>query len=145
MLNDLYCKRLRLFTLLLFCCLLLVLSAFKTLELYLSYIYQLERFLGGDKLMHFKLSAVLSFLALLAFLSPQKKLSELVSLIALIFCFLLAGLGLDELHQALTSTRRFEWMDLAYGVGGIVFGMSVFLLYRLLISCLFKFSPDNAK
>ena len=50
-----------------YACCLALLSLFKTAEMFLPFIYDLERFLGGDKLMHLKLSFILTLLALIAF------------------------------------------------------------------------------
>lgn len=118
--------------LLIYGCFLISLSVFKTSEIFLPYIYQLEAFLGGDKLMHLKLSAVLSILALFALISNNKQGLKLL-VHALGICFLLiTGLMLDELHQALISTRRFEWLDFAYGVSGISIGLAAYLTFILL-------------
>lgn len=124
--------QLKLAVLLIYGCFLIALSVFKTSEILLPYIYQLEALLGGDKLMHLKLSAVLSILALFA-LIPNKKQGLKLLTHALGICFLLiGGLMLDELHQALISTRRFEWLDFAYGVGGISIGLTAYLTFVLL-------------
>ena len=118
--------------LLIYGCFLISLSVFKTSEIFLPYIYQLEAFLGGDKLMHLKLSAVLSILALFALIPNGKQGLKLLAH-AFGICFLLiTGLMLDELHQALISTRRFEWLDFIYGVSGISMGLAVYLTYVLL-------------
>lgn len=96
--------------------------------------------------MHLKLSAVLTVLALITFVSVSKRLAVdsdstytvfyptfYSVLISLGICWLLvAGLLVDELHQAFVSTRRFEWRDLGYGVSGISIGFLVFWLGHLL-------------
>lgn len=114
-------------------CFLIALSALKTAELFLPYIYQLESVLGGDKLMHLKLSAALSFLALLVFVPKWGSVWGLKVVIrCLLVCLLLIiGLSLDELHQAFTSTRRFEFMDLAHGIAGICIGLVAYWLFVL--------------
>ena len=118
--------------LLIYGCFLIALSVFKTSEILLPYIYQFEALLGGDKLMHLKLSAVLSILALFA-LIPNRKQGMRLLAHALGICFLLVtGLMLDELHQALISTRRFEWLDFVYGVSGISMGLVAYLTFVLL-------------
>ena len=113
--------------------LLIALSAFKTAELFLPSIYQLEAFLGGDKLMHLKLSSVLSCLALWAFIPKTlAAFSGLFFVRCLLIVLLLAvGLSLDEFHQAFTTTRRFEYMDLAHGVTGIGIGLGIYWLLVL--------------
>lgn len=127
-------RMLKVFILVIYGCLLIALSAFKSAELFLPTIYQLEAFFGGDKLMHLKLSIGLSYLALFALV----KISDDVTLLSVLLrsfavCTLLvSGLLLDELHQALVSTRRFEWWDLAYGMAGIGIGFVVYILGFLL-------------
>lgn len=107
---------------------LIALSACKTAEIFLQPIYQLEDLLGGDKLMHLKLSAILATLALIA-LIPNSKDGLKVVLHAFGICLLLIlGLMTDEFHQALISTRRFEWLDFAYGVSGIGIGLAGYLI-----------------
>lgn len=132
--------------LVLYGCCLIALSIFKTAELFLPTIYAIEGWLGGDKLMHLKLSAVLTVLALLALVSVNERRAVSSDstntdfyptffsvLISLGICGLLvAGLLVDELHQAFVSTRRFELSDLAYGVSGISIGFIVFWLGHLL-------------
>ena len=138
-------RAIKIAVLVLYGCCLIALSLFKTTEFFLPTIYSLESWLGGDKLMHLKLSAILTVLALLALVSKGEGAgvhlgvngSAHSALKAVLFslgiCFLLvAGLLFDELHQALVSTRRFEWYDLAYGVSGISIGFSVFWLGYLL-------------
>lgn len=125
---------------------LIAMSIFKTTGLLLPAIYTIEGWLGGDKLMHLKLSAVLALLALFAFVSIKEQRTVqsdspyVVSFPALysvlmsvgICLLLVAGLFFDEFHQAFVSTRRFEWRDLAYGVSGISTGFLVFWLGHLL-------------
>ncbi len=110
-------------------CLLIALSAFKSAELFLPTIYQLEAFFGGDKLMHLKLSIGLSYLALFALVntSDSIKLASVLWRAFAVCMLLISGLLLDELHQALVSTRRFEWWDLAYGMAGIGIGFVVYI------------------
>jgi hypothetical protein len=112
-----------------FCCGLLLLTTAKSLELFLPEIYQLEALLGGDKLMHLKLSLLLSLLA--CFASQQLSLLRSINLPSrLLFVqgVLVAGLLIDEAHQQIASSRRFEWLDLSYGIGGLVIGLLIYLL-----------------
>ncbi len=115
-------------------CLLIALSAFKSAELFLPTIYQLEAFFGGDKLMHLKLSIGLSYLALFALVKAgdDVKLLSVLLRASAVCTLLISGLLLDELHQALVATRRFEWWDLAYGMAGIGIGFVVFIWGYLL-------------
>jgi len=116
-----------------YCLGLLSLTASKSLELFLPEIYQLEAFLGGDKLMHLKLSLLLSILA--CFASQQLHLLKTLSLswrLLLIQGVLVAGLIIDEAHQQITSSRRFEWLDLSYGVFGLVIGLIIYLLFIII-------------
>lgn len=109
---------------------LLLLTVSKSLELFLPEIYQLEALLGGDKLMHLKLSLVLSILA--CFASQQLKLLRSFNLLwRLVFVqgVLMTGLLMDEAHQQIASSRRFEWLDLSYGVFGLVIGLSIYLIF----------------
>lgn len=111
---------------------LIALSVFKTNEILLPYIYQFEAYLGGDKFMHLKLSAALSFLALLALIPGSQGGLKLV-VHCLGICFLLTlGLAFDEFHQMLISTRRFEWLDFIYGAVGIGIGFVAYLFIPLL-------------
>lgn len=114
-------------------CFLIALSVFKTAELFLPTIYGLENFFGGDKLMHLKLSMVLSVLALLA-VTPSRDCArngvantKVLWRAAGVSLLLVVGLFADELHQALVSTRRFEWWDFAYGISGIIIGLLLFI------------------
>lgn len=123
---------------------LLSLSIFKTSELFLPAIYQFEAWLGGDKLMHLKLSIVLSILASIA----AQKLTAKKALGLNIFWRLIAvhtclgmGLLMDEAHQHLSSARRFEWMDFSYGLAGLSIGLSIyggFWLLRRVMKCAIK-------
>ena len=101
------------------------LSGFKSAELYLSQIHGLEHWLGGDKWMHFKLSALLSILACFAServldLAPIKR-------ILCVLCVLLISLVVDEALQYGVSSRRFELLDLAYGISGLLSGILGYL------------------
>ena len=112
---------------------LIALSIFKTSEIFLPQIYQFEAFLGGDKWMHFKLSSLLAFIALLTFTPATKENYKLI-VRTIIICILLAtGLLMDEFHQALASTRRFEWLDFIYGLSGIGLGLVCYLTVLLLM------------
>lgn len=106
---------------------LIALSAFKTSELFLPQIYQFEAFLGGDKWMHFKLSSLLAFMALMTFSNKSQEVLKIVIRTTLICLALTLGLLVDELHQSIASTRRFEWLDFLYGFSGIGLGVVCFL------------------
>jgi len=112
---------------------LIALSVFKTSELFLPQIYQFEAFLGGDKWMHFKLSSLLAFIALLTFTPATKEIFKLIVRTIIICILLAAGLLMDEFHQALASTRRFEWLDFIYGLSGIGLGLVCYLIVLLLV------------
>jgi VanZ family protein len=110
-----------------YCCLLLILSFFKSAELFLPAIYQLEALLGGDKLMHFKLSILLSLLACAGALKLKLwgdlKRGWKFFLIQLV---LMMALLLDESFQYFASTRRFEWLDYLYGISGLFIGLVLY-------------------
>ncbi len=112
---------------------LIALSIFKTSEIFLPQIYQFEAFLGGDKWMHFKLSSLLAFIALLTFTPTTKEIFKLMIRTITICILLVAGLLMDEFHQALASTRRFEWLDFIYGLSGIGLGLVCYLTVLLLM------------
>jgi hypothetical protein len=113
-----------------YCCLLLMLSFFKSAEVFLPAIYQFQEWLGGDKLMHLKLSIILSVLACFA-ASDIKKNFPLKTVWRLLFIqlFLASCLLLDEAHQYWAVSRRFEWMDFYYGAGGLLIGLSIFCCF----------------
>jgi hypothetical protein len=101
---------------------LFLLSASKSAELFLPQILALQAWLGGDKLMHLKLAAVLSFIATTAFAPIESKRRGLALVVTMT---LLAGaLLLDELHQLLLGSRHFDWADTAYGLVGLVLGLT---------------------
>lgn len=129
--------RLKFFSLILYGCFLITLSFFKTAEIMLPTIYQFESLLGGDKLMHLTLSSLLSLIALWALVPSLLKGLELNVIRWLLWCLgicalLTTGLLVDELHQAFVKSRRFEWLDLAYGVGGVGIGFIIFTIISLL-------------
>lgn len=113
-----------------YCLGLLLLTVSKSLEFFLPEIYQLEALLGGDKLMHLELSLLLSILA--CFASQQLIYLKSLSLpwrLLLVQGVLIVGLVIDEAHQQIASSRRFEWLDLSYGVFGLVIGVVTYLLF----------------
>jgi hypothetical protein len=113
-----------------YCCLLLMLSFFKYTEIFLPTNYQLEAWLGGDKLMHLKLSSVLSVMASFAASSIKKGfLLNIFWRLLFIQLFLVSCLLLDEAHQYLAPSRRFELMDFYYGAGGLLIGLSVYCCF----------------
>ena len=125
--RSVWCKS-KVVLLIVYGCFLIALSIFKTTEIMLPAIYQMESFLGGDKLTHFILSSILSFLALWALAYKSSK--SIVYRCFIICLLLIIGLLADELHQALVGSRRFEWLDFACGVGGIGLGfMSFFAIH----------------
>ncbi|MEH6345136.1 MAG: VanZ family protein [Bermanella sp.] len=114
--------------LLLYCLFLLLLSGFKSAQIGLPIISALEVSLAGDKLMHFYLALLLSFLAWpVALLISNKKYNTFIVL-ALVFGFLSVLLALDELHQLLVDSRHFELKDTLFGVSGLVLGLLIRLL-----------------
>jgi hypothetical protein len=118
---------------LIYACCLALLSLFKTAEMFLPSIYDLERFLGGDKLMHLKLSFILTLLALIAFNSLVTPMRSFAIRSLLIIFFITIGLLADELHQTMVLTRRFEWLDFSYGAYGVLIaGLAYTLLFMLL-------------
>jgi len=100
--------------------LLILLSTFKSAELYLHQINWLEDSLGGDKWMHFKLSTLLAILACFA----SERVLDLRPIMRTLFVFgvLLVALALDEALQYGMASRRFELLDLAYGSAGLLCG-----------------------
>jgi hypothetical protein len=126
-----------------------MLSFFKSAELFLPAIYQFEAWLGGDKLMHLKLSALLSFLAC-AGAHKLKLWGELKLLWKLFFIqlFLMMALLLDESHQYLASTRRFEWLDYSYGISGLFIGLILYsfvLLFKYCCRHLLEGNSDKSR
>jgi VanZ family protein len=107
-----------------------MLSFFKSTEMFLPAIYQFQGWLGGDKLMHLKLSIILSVLACFA-ASKIKKGFPLKTVWRLLFIqsFLASCLLLDEAHQYFAPSRRFEWLDIYYGAGGLLIGLSVYCCF----------------
>ncbi len=111
--------------LLLYVLFLLSLSVLKSAQLFLPFISSLEASLGGDKLMHFYLASLLSFLAWpVAQLFSNKKYSTFFVLFSLFFILALCLL-LDEFHQVLISARYFDLNDTLYGVSGLVLGLLI--------------------
>jgi hypothetical protein len=107
-----------------------MLSFFKSAELFLPANYQFEVWLGGDKLMHLKLSVVLSVLACFAASSIKKGLPlNTVWRVLFMQLFLVSCLLLDEAHQYLAPSRRFELLDFYYGAGGLLIGLSIYCCF----------------
>jgi energy-coupling factor transporter transmembrane protein EcfT len=129
-----------------YCCLLLMLSLFKSAEVFLPAIYQFQGWLGGDKLMHLKLALVLSVLACVAASNIKKRFPLHTFWRVLLMQSLLAScLLLDEAHQYFATSRRFEWLDFYYGAGGLLIGVSVYccflgvkVAYRLVLKTDYK-------
>jgi hypothetical protein len=110
-----------------YCLILLALSFFKSAELFLPFIYQMEDLLGGDKLVHMKLSLVLSFFACIVSREVKKNV-KINAFLRLFFMqvVLITGLLLDEAHQYVMFSRRFEWMDFYYGASGLFIGLLIY-------------------
>jgi hypothetical protein len=113
-----------------YCCLLLILSFFKSTEIFLPTIYQFEAWLGGDKLMHLKLSSVLSVLGCFVACNIMKNFA-IHNFWRLLFfqLFLTSCLLLDETHQYLAPSRRFEWLDFYYGAFGLFIGLLIYCCF----------------
>ncbi len=112
----------------LYCALLLLMSGFKSAEMYLQTINGFEVWLGGDKLMHVYLAMVLAFLALpvaRAVNYKNKALNVFTLFIILITCLLL-----DELHQSMVGSRHFDWHDTLFGGLGLMVGLIVRLFFE---------------
>jgi glycopeptide antibiotics resistance protein len=106
--------------------LLLALSVFKSAEVALPTVYEIERWLGGDKWMHFKLSGILAILACFA----SERVLDLAAIkrTLRVFPVLALALATDEALQFLTATRRFELLDLMWGIAGLLTGVLGYLL-----------------
>ena len=114
---------------------LVVLSVCKSAEWFLPTIYGLEHWLGGDKWMHLKLAAGLSFLA--CFASEQVMKLTLMKRMLAVFVFLSLALLLDEMLQYIIAARRFEWLDSAYGVCGLASGIATYLVILMILAGIF--------
>jgi VanZ family protein len=126
-----------------YCFFLLMLSFFKSAELFLPAIYQFEAWLGGDKLMHLKLAFVLSLLACFAANSIKRNfLLNAFWRLLFIQLFLASCLLLDEAHQYLAPSRRFELMDFYYGVGGLLIGLLSYCCF-LGVKIAYKFDAKH--
>ncbi len=111
--------------LLLYSLFLLLLSGLKSAQLCLPTISTLEVGLGGDKLMHFYLALLLSFLAWpVALLINNKKYSASV-VATFLFGLLSTLLLLDESHQLSVDSRHFELKDTLFGVSGLAMGLVI--------------------
>jgi hypothetical protein len=111
-----------------YCVALLLLSGFKSADICVQYISAFERWLGGDKLMHFYLAALLAFLALPVARNVRYK-NKTISVLML-FVLLMACLLVDEFHQALISTRYFDGYDTFFGGLGLIAGLSLGLIFE---------------
>ena len=111
---------------------LIVLSACKSAEIGLTQIHGLEAWLGGDKSMHFTLSAILAVLA--CFASERGlDLAPITRTIG-VCCVLAAALSLDEGLQYVLASRRFELLDLGFGSLGLLTGALGYLSVRFVWS-----------
>jgi|DeeseametaMP0139_FD_contig_81_775469_length_728_multi_5_in_0_out_0_1 VanZ family protein len=104
---------------------LMLLSGLKSAEVALAQIHTIEAWLGGDKNMHFTLSAILAVLACFA----SERVLDLAPVTRTIGVVLLLGLALsvDEALQYTLASRRFELLDLAYGSLGLLTGVLGYL------------------
>jgi len=121
-------NKLNLIVFFLYCAALLLMSGFKSAEMYLHYINGFEKCLGGDKLMHVYLAMVLAFLALPVARTvnyKNKALNVFTLFILLMMCLLL-----DELHQAMVGSRHFDWQDTLFGGLGLIAGLIVRLFFE---------------
>ena len=111
---------------------LIVLSACKSAEIGLTQIHGLEAWLGGDKSMHFTLSAILAVLACFA----SERVLDLapITRTIVVFCVLVTALSLDEGLQYVMASRRFELLDLAFGSLGLLTGTLGYLSVRFVWS-----------
>jgi VanZ family protein len=111
---------------------LIVLSACKSAEIGLTQIHGLEAWLGGDKSMHFTLSAILAVLACFA----SERVLDLapITRTIVVFCVLVTALSLDEGLQYVLASRRFELLDLAFGSLGLLTGALGYLSVRFVWS-----------
>jgi hypothetical protein len=134
-----------------YCLVLLALSFFKSVELFLPFIHQMEDWLGGDKLVHMKLSLVLSFFACIVSREVRKDIKINLPLrLFFMQIVLIIGLLLDEAHQYVMLSRRFEWMDFYYGASGLFIGLLVYcgllfirLAYNLAYKPVIKRPPNS--
>ncbi|MAD47184.1 MAG: hypothetical protein CMI02_15070 [Oceanospirillaceae bacterium] len=113
---------------------LVLLSGLKSSGLFLTEIYALEHWMGGDKWMHFTLAMLLALFANMA-AQQRLKLGMLKRVIVLMLLLSLA-LVMDETHQYFIASRRFDWGDTVSGCAGLLVGtvmyvLSVFVLRRL--------------
>lgn len=115
----------------LFGVILVALSTLKSLHMFLPELKALERFMGGDKWMHFKLAALLGFLGSM---SARQLSKEVIIVMPLTLLSLLAALAADELLQKLSPSRAFDLGDLYAGVLGIITGGLFFMVFWLLSS-----------
>ena len=111
-----------------------LLSVCKSAEIFLPYIYQFEAYLGGDKLMHFKLALLLGVLAAVTFYRKQMLVVILLLVVALV---------IDESAQYVLSCRRFEWLDGLYGVAGLALGVLIGGLIKRFLSIRFGFVKND--
>lgn len=84
---------------------------------YFPFIYNIP---GFDKIGHFFLMGVLSFLINLLFKAKRIHLSSLDILLGSLVVFLVVTL--EELSQLFLIYRAFSWLDLVFDLGGIFIG-----------------------
>ncbi len=100
-----------------------------------SHVYeQFEYYIGGSRALHSTLSFLIAYMAVLAFPSMCKAISNDIFAIRLLV-LLLFIVSLDELSQLFLSHRTFSTFDMMTNWFGITTG---YLLARLY---LFKFKP----
>ena len=105
---------------------LVLLSGLKSAGLFLTEIYALEHWMGGDKWMHFGLALILSLLANMA--AERKLPLKMIGRIVTVVMLLVTALLIDEAHQYYLATRRFEWQDTASGTAGVLAGVVLYVI-----------------
>lgn len=122
-------SKLNLFLLVFYAFFLLALTMFKSIEVFRSELAFIEASLGGDKIEHFILALLLSFLVWPVAWSLNNSRYSKARVTVFTLLLLILALLLDELHQFFISSRHFDWQDSAFGVAGLLVG----LILRVLI------------
>jgi polysaccharide biosynthesis protein VpsQ len=84
---------------------------------FLGFIYD---FPGGDKVGHFILYGILSFLLNLFFLRLLRR--RLITVIVIVTLLIVLAIGLEEWSQNFFSLRTPSWADLAFSYLGVIAG-----------------------
>ena len=106
-----------------------MLTTFKSVKIFTPELSFLEAGLGGDKLEHFFLALLLSFLVWPVVWSFNNGRYSKLRVGFFTLLLLVTALLLDELLQFFISSRHFDWQDTAFGVAGLLVG----LILRVLI------------